>query len=324
MVYCWCDGSDPAFIERKKQYLAMESEMPGEGEAGEYRFSDNEELRYSLRSLAKFVPWIRHVYIVTDRQQPRWLDASCDKLTVVDHSEILPPALIPMFESATIERYLAEIPGLSEHFLYGNDDMFFGRPLAPSFFFSAEGRPRVYVKHYERYREVKDEADFRRKYEDSPTWMDTNLNSWKLLYENYHRHEFYVLAHTIDAYTKTLFREVLRRYRSAFDANDPLRFRTEYDISRNIFGLDMAYSGKADMEVIEKPGFWQKHIHKSANYHWKCYCGSENGKTRKEIRRFEPELFCVNAESHASAEEKRAMRAFYEELFPEPSPFERA
>ena len=38
------------------------------------RYRDNNELRYSLRSLAKFAPWIRHVYIVTNGQIPYWLD----------------------------------------------------------------------------------------------------------------------------------------------------------------------------------------------------------------------------------------------------------
>ncbi len=32
------------------------------------RFADKEELRYSLRSLEKYAPWVRHVYLVTNGQ----------------------------------------------------------------------------------------------------------------------------------------------------------------------------------------------------------------------------------------------------------------
>lgn len=63
---------------------------------GEKRFFDNEELRYSLRSLEQYAPWINHVYIVTDRQTPKWLNLNYDKVSIVDHSEILPPALYPV------------------------------------------------------------------------------------------------------------------------------------------------------------------------------------------------------------------------------------
>lgn len=152
--------------------------------------------------------------------------------------------------------------------------------------------------------------------------MKTNLNAWKLAHKIYGQTEFYTLAHTIDAYTKTLFQDVLNRYSEDFRKVDSARFRTPRDISRLIFGLDPYYSGKADREIIRKPGFWQKHVHKSADYHWKCYCGSEDEKTRKEILRFEPELFCINADSHSTEETKEAARTFYEELFPQASKFE--
>ena len=38
------------------------------------RFTDWDELKYSLRSLEKYAPWVRHVYIVTNGQIPSWLD----------------------------------------------------------------------------------------------------------------------------------------------------------------------------------------------------------------------------------------------------------
>lgn len=322
MVYCWCDGNDPEFIKRKNYYLKAETTKHDKDSVGGHRFEDNEELRYSLRSLEMYAPWVRHVYIVTDRQTPKWLNTQYDKVDVIDHSEIMPASLIPCFTASIIERYLANIPGLAEHFLYGNDDMFFGRALTPRFFFHEDGSPIVYVKPYEKFSKITDEEDFNRKYEIVAPWMQSNMNAWKLLFTQYQHPEFYVLAHTIDGYTKSSFNTVLKRYATSFEETEHDRFRTGHVIARNIFGLDMAYSGKASMKVIEKPSFWQKHIHKSKHCTWECYCGSENEKSRKQILRFNPASFCINADSNGTAQSKKEMRDFYEMLFPRPSKFE--
>ncbi|WP_367891009.1 hypothetical protein [uncultured Dialister sp.] len=55
------------------------------------------------------------------------------------------PNLIPCFNSSVIEAYIWRIPSLSEHFLYGNDDMFFYKPLSPDFFFT-QGKPIAHLK----------------------------------------------------------------------------------------------------------------------------------------------------------------------------------
>lgn len=321
IVYTWCDGNDPEFKKRKKFYLEKENQIHNDS-VGEHRFIDNEELRYSLRSLEMYAPWIRHVFIVTDRQLPYWLNTQYEKVTVVDHSEIMPKSLIPCFSSDNIERHIVNIPGLSEYFLYANDDCFFGRSITSDFFFNANGRPKVYVKYYEKFNRIINYNDFQEKYNSMGSWMRSNMNSWKLLYKQYGKKDFFLLSHTIDAYTKTLFKATLNRYEKEFEETKYIRFRSEKNISRNLFSLDMIYHGDADMEVIKTPSFWQKHIHKSPGYSWKCYCGSEDKKTREQIIRFEPYVFCINANSHSTAKDKRRMRSFYEKLFPKKSHFE--
>lgn len=92
MVYLWCNGNAPAFKQRKQDLLGCSnSNISYNNESsGDIRFTDNEELRFSLRSLEKNAPWIHHIFIVTDRQRPHWLREN-SRLTIVDHSEILPP-----------------------------------------------------------------------------------------------------------------------------------------------------------------------------------------------------------------------------------------
>ena len=132
IVYLWVDGTDPvwrlkraqaqdAFGTHNHSELAAYSNVEG-------RFRDNEELRYSLRALDKFFPDHGHIYIVTDAQVPDWLCAS-DRVTVLDHRDLIPAACLPTFDSGNIETYIHRIPGLSERYFYFNDDVFFGAPV---------------------------------------------------------------------------------------------------------------------------------------------------------------------------------------------------
>lgn len=164
LVYLWCDGADPAFAKRRRQFAGKQILTEDIGE----RYEQVDELKYSLRSADLYVPWVRHVFIVTDRQIPKWLNTEYPKVSIVDHAEILPQKIIPVFNSAAIETALFNIPGLSEHFLYANDDMFFNRPLQPDFFFDPNGKPIVRLKkvkevHNDYYRTVKNAQNLSEK-----------------------------------------------------------------------------------------------------------------------------------------------------------------
>ena len=68
MVYCWCDGNDLAFQERKNYYLQQEKGTHDSDSVGNHRFADNEELRYSLRSLTMYAPgFIMSISLPTGR-----------------------------------------------------------------------------------------------------------------------------------------------------------------------------------------------------------------------------------------------------------------
>ena len=93
---------------------------------------DNNELRYSLRSLEKYAPWIRKVYVVTNGQVPQWLNKKHPKVNLVQHKDIFPNSShLPTFSSSAIECHLHRIPGLSRFFLYLNDDIIINQPISP-------------------------------------------------------------------------------------------------------------------------------------------------------------------------------------------------
>ncbi|XP_055919955.1 N-acetylglucosamine-1-phosphotransferase subunits alpha/beta [Eupeodes corollae] len=137
VVYTWVNGSDPEFTKSVRQF---------DPHYDPARFDDKNELKYSLRSLEKYAPWVRNVYIVTNGQIPHWLDLSYHKVSVIPHWELTEyPELLPTFSSSAIETFLHRIPNLSKRFIYMNDDIFLGAPLYPEDLYTQSEGVRVYT-----------------------------------------------------------------------------------------------------------------------------------------------------------------------------------
>uniref|UniRef100_A0A8C9TWP1 N-acetylglucosamine-1-phosphotransferase subunits alpha/beta n=1 Tax=Scleropages formosus TaxID=113540 RepID=A0A8C9TWP1_SCLFO len=110
------------------------------------RFEDNEELRYSLRSVERHAPWVRHIFIVTNGQIPSWLNLDNPRVTVVTHQDIFRNiSHLPTFSSPAIETHIHRIPGLSRKFIYLNDDVMFGKDVWPDDFYSHSKGQKVYL-----------------------------------------------------------------------------------------------------------------------------------------------------------------------------------
>ncbi|XP_068573448.1 N-acetylglucosamine-1-phosphotransferase subunits alpha/beta [Cebidichthys violaceus] len=110
------------------------------------RFEDNEELRYSLRSVERHAPWVRHIFIVTNGQIPSWLNLDNPRVTVVPHQDIFQNiSHLPTFSSPSIETHIHRIPGLSQKFIYLNDDVMFGKDVWPDDFYSHSKGQKVYL-----------------------------------------------------------------------------------------------------------------------------------------------------------------------------------
>uniref|UniRef100_T1K857 LNR domain-containing protein n=1 Tax=Tetranychus urticae TaxID=32264 RepID=T1K857_TETUR len=110
------------------------------------RFADNDELKYSIRSIEKFAPWIRNIYLVTNGQIPNWINADHPQLRLISHEDIFPNKNdLPTFNSAAIEVHLHRIPGLSEKFIYFNDDIMLGKPVFLDDFYSPTSGYKIYL-----------------------------------------------------------------------------------------------------------------------------------------------------------------------------------
>ncbi|KAI4487528.1 hypothetical protein M0804_005677 [Polistes exclamans] len=141
VVYTWVNGSDPHFLKSLQKHIPIT-----DSNTVSSRFSDKDELRYSLRSLEMYAPWVRHVYIVTNGQIPSWLDMDNPRMTLVTHDDIfLDKSHLPTFSSPAIESHIHRIPGISDKFLYFNDDVMLGAEVWPEDFITQAGGQKVYL-----------------------------------------------------------------------------------------------------------------------------------------------------------------------------------
>lgn len=140
MVFSWVDGSGVSYQTARRELEA--GAVLGDGDDHDSRFRHLDELKYALRSVHLFAPWIRRIFIATDSAAPTWL-AKHPRVTLVrSHEHFADPSVLPTHNSMAVESQLHHIEGLAEHFLYSNDDMFFARPLSPELFFTPGGITR--------------------------------------------------------------------------------------------------------------------------------------------------------------------------------------
>ena len=99
---------------------------------------------HGLRRRANQEDWTRRMQQFFDHHlkgaaAPEWLADHPGVTLVRSEDHFADTSVLPTHNSQAVESQLQHIKGLSEHFLYSNDDMFLGRPLGPDMFFSPGG-----------------------------------------------------------------------------------------------------------------------------------------------------------------------------------------
>ena len=131
-VITWVDNSDPKWRKEFEYYSAQERRTIVTDAC---RYRDWDTLRYWFRGIEKFAPWVNKIYFVTYGHLPKWLNTDNSKLVIVKHEEFIPAEYLPTFNSYTIEFFFHKIKGLSDRFVYFNDDMFLLDNVSPERFF---------------------------------------------------------------------------------------------------------------------------------------------------------------------------------------------
>ncbi|MBR6166794.1 Stealth CR1 domain-containing protein [Candidatus Saccharibacteria bacterium] len=142
IVVTWVDGSDPEWIKDKERFKndGQDSLLRSWNDSSA-RYRDWGLFKYWFRGIEKNCKWVRKVFFVTYGHLPEWLNVDNPKLVVVKHKDFIPEKYLPTFNSNAIELNLHRINGLSENFVYFNDDMFVLKKLKKEDFFK-NGMPR--------------------------------------------------------------------------------------------------------------------------------------------------------------------------------------
>ena len=304
LVYMWVDGNDPKWRERRSHYMGGAQACPVQQEA---RWIDNEELRYSLRSVEMYAPWVNHIYIVTDNQCPKWLNVANPKITIVDHSEILP-----------IETCLHRIPGLSEHFIFGNDDMIFSAPVSPDSFFKADGTPIVHLSG-QRFN--------RRKAERKGIYASMVLRMQLYIKELYGKDICHAPHHSFDAYRRSDFEQCIALMPDKWKATTYRRFRSVEDIQRSFIGYWQIVNG-AEMQLVGRYDRTKGLGGAIKAMITGCYASYSRcipltvKDFDKVLAKYNPLMICVNDGEEATDDDRRRMREFLDARYPNKSDFE--
>lgn len=143
LVITWVDGNDLEYKKRLQRYTRKNPEAKRIDIAGTTRFANVGEIFYCVASVNRFMKFVRKIYIITDDQDPKlenFLSHHFKKsipIEIISHKIIFQgyEEYLPTFNSRSIESMLWRIPGLSENFIYMNDDFMTIAPCSIEDFF---------------------------------------------------------------------------------------------------------------------------------------------------------------------------------------------
>lgn len=268
-VIPWVDGSDPKWLEEKRKYQPKDQNASNSSN----RFRDWELMQFWFRSVEKYTPWVNKIHFLTWGHVPKFLNTNHAKINIVKHQDFIPLEYLPTFSSHVIEMNLHRIPGLSDHFVYFNDDTFMLRPMNRTDFFR-EGYPCTYGgeipielvghigiwqhaavndlgivnAHFPKREAV---AKYKNKYINRKyRWQD---NTRTFLLEKFHPDYFtgFKNLHAPAAYLKKTFCEVWEAEAEKLDATCRNRFRTSDDVNQWVMLWWQIASGSFHPSVVD-------------------------------------------------------------------------
>lgn len=314
MVYTWVDNKDPKWLEKK---LAYSSECKDNDANNNCRYINNDELKYSLRSLEKYANWINKIYIVTDNQVPEWLNTENERIKIIDHTDIIPKNCLPVFNSNAIEHCISNIPELSEYYLYGNDDTFFANNVSPSFFYHKDGYPYCRFS----YKFDKDFDFYNRMCANTDDLIEKKFGKSLKMFSH----------HNINAFRKSDVKNCIEMFKKEINETIKCRFRRIDNVEQTIY-LNYALAIKHGhyRGICRLDMFLPFYKNKTYNYFAEKYQPDslylnphdkqlfELLKNNKKIG-----LFCINDTENISNKERIFVKSFLQETFSLKSSFEK-
>lgn len=245
-VLPWVDGGDPVWQAERARYA------PDGGDGRAVRYREWGTLQYWFRGVEAFAPWVRRIHFITWGHLPPWLNTEHPRLHIVRHEDYIPAEYLPTFSSHPIELNIHRIEGLSDHFVYFNDDIFLTAPVREEDFFQ-NGLPcdtcRFGVAHphntddlfahillnntgvlnhclnHRKYTRLNWRKWFSLRNGIKSVVRSVSLSHWPFF-------TGFVSPHLAVAYEKRAFEELWMAEPAALDATCRHRFRTMADVSQ--------------------------------------------------------------------------------------------
>lgn len=294
IVIPWVDPSDPEWQKEKRKYS---SSVTKEDDDREIRYRDWDNLQYLFRGIEKFAPWVNKVHFITYGHLPKWLNVNAPKLHIVKHEDYIPKEYLPLFSSHVIELNLHRIEGLSEQFIYFNDDIFLLKMTKPEDFFKS-GLPCdvnipnlvmpnfrtfspivfntvAYINlHFNKMEQIRKFPGkyFNPKYGFVGMGMALFFSYWKG-YTGFYNH------HLAVPYLKSTLQEVWREEPDALKMTCQHRFRDNMDVNQYIFRFWQLASGNFVPSTLKGKYF---------------LVNSNNRKILNYINKSKGKMICIN------------------------------
>ena len=306
LVYLWVDGNNPEWLARRAAFLDAKTDN---SLTNSRSYLNNDELKYSLRSVERYAPWIRNIFILTDNQKPKWLDISNPKIKIIDQNDILPNKSLPCFNSNVLEHFLYKIPNLSEHFLLSNDDMFLNRTVLPDTFFAADGFPiiRLNRKPFRRFRWFLREQILKKPHK---LYSKALFNAAELVKNKFGVFYNGLPHHNIDSYLKSDCLRVSEQiFKDEIDQMKMNHVRSSNDIQRVIYSYVALAEKRGHLQHVSSKDSLHVHIQKERHY--------------ERLEKINPTFFCMNDTEYADDNDRMKLKEWLNNRFPKKSQFEK-
>ena len=325
-VITWVDGGDKAWRQQKAQY------DPSVGsDDDEVRYRDWDLLRYWFRGVEKYAPWVRKIHFITWGHLPSWLDTNHPKLHIVRHEDYIPQEYLPVFNSNLLEIYMHKIEGLSEKFVYFNDDFFVinhtkpedffvnGKPCDMLAFQPVVANPKNPVMSHLYLNNTLTLCKYFNKRENVKKYPGNYFKlGYPALYFFYNILELafplytgFFTPHNPSPFCKSTFEEVWEKEHEQLEAMSKNRFRDNTDLTPYLFREWQKLSNN----------FHPKNVMKDFGY---FNVANENKKLVETITKQKKKMICINdAQVDADFEElKKELQSAFMQILPEVSSFE--
>ena len=327
-VVTWVDGNDPEWQKEKNKYNPDNKKNNSISDMRNIRYRDMDCLKYWFRGIEKNAPWVNKIYFITCGQVPKWLNIDNPKLVLVNHKDYIPSKYLPTFNSNSIEASINTIKGLSDKFVYFNDDMFIINKVLPRDFFknglpcdSMSLEPLIIMPTDNFHKKICNDLEIINKYFNFHKFKKANkkqIYSFKqgkhlfrtLSLLNYNTFVGFHNYHLPVPYLKKTFDEVWEREKDILDLTMSFKFRNNRDsVNHWLFQYWQFASGNF---VQRKQNFGK-------------FTKISESETEKYILKSKYKIICINdTDKTINFEDaKRKIISSFEAKFPNKSSFEK-